>query len=45
MRISGVSAHMGIRLTEVLFAVIAEFRIVSFFICILVCLVIVNGPV
>ncbi len=45
MRISGVYAHMGIRLTEVLFTVIAEFRIVSFFICILVCLVIVNGPV
>ncbi len=45
MRISGVYAHMGIRLTEVLFTVIAEFRIVSFFMCISVCLVIVNGPV
>ncbi len=38
-------------LTEVLFTVassrlqIAEFRMVEFFICILVCLVIVNGPV
>ncbi len=32
-------------LTEVLFTVIAEFRMVSFFICILVCLVILNGPV
>ncbi len=36
MRISGVYAHMGIRLTEVLFTVITEFRIVKFFICILV---------
>ncbi len=57
MRISGVYVQMGIRcskqlvLTEELFTVasshlqIADFRMVSFFICILVCLVILNGPI